>query len=401
MTGSNVVSGAPPIPSERGPPPLSLYIHIPWCVRKCPYCDFNSHEFQGVLPETAYVSAVLGDLEHEAGRIGGRQVQTIFIGGGTPSLLSGEAVRCLLSGVRARVAVATAAEVTLESNPGSVDGGRLMQYLEAGVNRLSIGVQSFRARQLAALGRMHSVDDALRAFETARRAGVSNINLDLMFGLPEDDLDGSLQDLSQAIALGPEHLSWYQLAIEPDTAFFATRPSYPTMTRYTRPTKRAARCCASAATSSTRFGLRARWGRMPPQPHYWEFGIIWGSGPGRTASSAISRAGASCAARNARSPCPINGSYMNGAGSLAAIVEGPPLTEAQLTVEFMMNALRLAAGFPLSLFTERTGLPVEAITDTLDAASERGLIEVRAGWIRTHRMGLPLPQRVGISLLSR
>ncbi|MGH8567201.1 MAG: radical SAM protein, partial [Gammaproteobacteria bacterium] len=152
MTGLNVVSGAAPSPSTPGPPPLSLYIHIPWCVRKCPYCDFNSHEFQGVLPEADYVSAVLRDLDHEAHRIAGREVQTIFIGGGTPSLLSGEAVGCLLSGVRARVEVAAPAEVTLESNPGSVDGGRLVDYQEAGVNRLSIGVQSFRARQLAALG---------------------------------------------------------------------------------------------------------------------------------------------------------------------------------------------------------------------------------------------------------
>ncbi|MGH8586536.1 MAG: radical SAM family heme chaperone HemW [Gammaproteobacteria bacterium] len=306
MTGPNVVSGVPPIPSERGPPPLSLYIHIPWCVRKCPYCDFNSHELQGVLPETAYVSAVLRDLEYEAGRIGGREVQTIFIGGGTPSLLSGEAVRCLLSGVRARVKVATPAEVTLESNPGSVDCGRLVDYQEAGVNRLSIGVQSFRARQLAALGRIHSVDDALRAFEAARRAGVSNINLDLMFGLPEDDVEGSLQDLSQAMALGPEHLSWYQLAIEPNTAFYRHPPELPDDDQVFGPTKLAAPCCASAATSSTRSRpTRAPGPNAVTTATTGSSGIIWGSGPGHTASSAISPTGASCAARNARSPCPI------------------------------------------------------------------------------------------------
>ena len=203
-------------------------------------------------------------------------------------------------------AVATAAEVTLESNPGSVDGGRLMQYLDAGVNRLSIGVQTFRSRQLAALGRIHGIDDALRAFETARRAGVSNINLDLMFGLPEDDLDGSLQTSRRRSRSDPSTCPGISSPLSPIRRFIATRPSYPTMTRYTRPTKRAARCCASAATSSTRSRpTRAPGPNAATTATTGSSGIIWGSGPGRTASSAISRAGASCAARNARSPCPI------------------------------------------------------------------------------------------------
>jgi putative oxygen-independent coproporphyrinogen III oxidase len=384
MTGANVVSGAPPIPSERGPPPLSLYIHIPWCVRKCPYCDFNSHEFQGMLPETVYVSAVLRDLEHEAGRIGGREVQSIFIGGGTPSLLSGEAVRRLLSGVRTRVKVAAAAEVTLESNPGSVDCGRLMDYQEAGLNRLSIGVQSFRARQLAALGRIHGVDDALLAFEAARRAGVSNINLDLMFGLPEDDVDGSLQDLSQAIALGPEHLSWYQLAIAPNTAFYRHPPELPdddqVFAAYEagRALLRERGYLQYEVSAYARAGAECRHNR-----NYWEFGDYLGIGAG--AHGKLSDLANGRIVRSAKRAKPL--SYMNGAGSLAAIVEEYRLTEAQLTVEFMMNALRLCAGFPLSLFTERTGLPVEAIEATLEEARERALIEVRAGWIRPTEWG--------------
>ncbi|MGH8576727.1 MAG: radical SAM family heme chaperone HemW [Gammaproteobacteria bacterium] len=377
MTGPNVVSGAPP-------PPLSLYVHIPWCVRKCPYCDFNSHEFQGALPETAYVSAVLRDLEQEAGRIGGREVQTIFIGGGTPSLLSGAAVRCLLSGVRARVKVATAAEVTLESNPGSVDGGRLVDYQEAGVNRLSIGVQSFRARQLAALGRIHGVDDALRAFETARRAGVSDINLDLMFGLPEDDVDGSLQDLSQAIALGPEHLSWYQLAIEPNTAFYRHPPELPdddeVYTAYEagRALLHERGYLQYEVSAYASAGAECRHNR-----NYWEFGDYLGIGAG--AHGKLSDLANRRIVRTAKRAKPL--SYMKGAGCPAAIVEGSPLTEAQLTVEFMMNALRLCAGFPLALFTERTGLPVEAITTTLDEAKDRDLIDVRAGWVRPTEWG--------------
>lgn len=376
--------GAPPIPSERAPPPLSLYIHIPWCVRKCPYCDFNSHELQGVLPETAYVSAVLRDLEHEAPRIGGREVQTIFIGGGTPSLLSGEAVGCLLSGVRARVAVATAAEVTLESNPGSVDGGRLVQYLEAGVNRLSIGVQSLRARQLAALGRIHGVDDALRAFETARRAGVSNINLDLMLGLPEDDVGGTLADLSQAIALGPEHLSWYQLAIEPNTPFYRHPPELPDDDEVFAAYEagRAMLCergyLQYEVSAYARPEAECRHNR-----NYWEFGDYLGIGAG--AHGKQSDLASRRIVRSAKRAKPL--SYMNSAGSPAAIVEGSPLTEAQFTVEFMMNALRLCAGFPLSLFTERTGLPVEAIKNTLDEAKDRGFIDVRVGWIRPTEWG--------------
>ncbi len=332
----------------------------------------------------AYVSAVLRDLEHEAGRIGGREVQTIFIGGGTPSLLSGEAVRCLLSGVRARVKVATAAEVTLESNPGSVDGGRLVDYQEAGVNRLSIGVQSFRARQLAALGRIHGVDDALRAFETARRAGVSNINLDLMFGLPEDDVDGSLQDLSQAIALGPEHLSWYQLAIEPNTAFYRHPPALPdddeVYAAYEagRALLRERGYLQYEVSAYARAGAECR-----HNLNYWEFGDYLGIGAG--AHGKLSDLPSRRIVRSAKRAKPV--SYMSGAGSPAAIVEGSPLTEAQLTVEFMMNALRLCAGFPLSLFAQRTGLPVEAITDTLDEAKDRGLIDVRAGWIRPTEWG--------------
>ncbi|MGQ0592265.1 MAG: radical SAM family heme chaperone HemW [Gammaproteobacteria bacterium] len=384
-----MVPDAPPIPSEGGPPPLSLYIHIPWCVRKCPYCDFNSHEFQGALPEAAYVSAVLCDLEHEAGRIGGREVQTIFIGGGTPSLLSGEAVCCLLSGVRARVEVAAKAEVTLESNPGSVDGGRLVDYQEAGVNRLSIGVQSFRAPQLAALGRIHSADEALRAFETARRAGVSNINLDLMFGLPEDDVDGCLADLAQAIALGPEHLSWYQLAIEPNTAFYRHPPQLPdddqVFAAYEagRTLLRGHGYVQYEVSAYARAGAECRHNR-----NYWEFGDYLGIGAG--AHGKLSELAERRIVRSAKRAKPLSymhGSYMNGAGSPAAMVEGSPLTEAQLTVEFMMNALRLAAGFPLSLFTARTGLPVAAIEATLEEARERGLIEVRAGWLRPTEWG--------------
>jgi oxygen-independent coproporphyrinogen-3 oxidase len=367
-----------------GPPPLSLYIHIPWCVRKCPYCDFNSHEFKGELPEAAYVSALLRDLEQEAGHIRGREVETVFIGGGTPSLLSGEAVASLLSGVRARVAVAADAEVTLESNPGSLDGDRLASYREAGVNRLSIGVQSFRTHELESLGRIHDAEDALRAFETARRAGLSNVNLDLMFGLPEDDREGCLADLAQAIALGPEHLSWYQLTIEPNTAFYRQPPALPDDDEVYGAYESGRALIRDHGYGQYEVSAYALPGaECRHNRNYWEFGDYVGIGAG--AHGKLSDPASGRILRRAKKAKPR--SYIEGAGSAAAVAQETSLSAAQLTVEFMMNALRLEAGFPLALYTERTGLPVAAIEDNLSEARERGMIALDAGWLRPTEWG--------------
>ncbi|MGH8566928.1 MAG: coproporphyrinogen-III oxidase family protein, partial [Gammaproteobacteria bacterium] len=245
-------------------------------------------------------------------------------------------------------------------------------------------VQSFRARQLAALGRIHGADDALRAFETARRAGVSNINLDLMFGLPEDDRDGSLQDLSQAIALGPEHLSWYQLAIEPNTAFYRHPPELPDDDEVFAAYEAGRALLRDRGYLQYEVSVYAREGaECRHNRNYWEFGDYLGIGAG--AHGKLSDLASRRIVRSAKRAKPR--SYIHDAGSPAAIVEESPLTDAQLTVEFMMNALRLAAGFPLSLFTARTGLPVAAIEGTLKEARERGLIEVRAGWLRPTEWG--------------
>jgi len=206
-------------------PPLGLYVHIPWCVRKCPYCDFNSYAGNAVPEEEAYVEALLADLARE--EAGGRVVETVFIGGGTPSLFSGGTIARLLSGIRETSNLAADAEITLEANPGTVDAAHFEAYREAGVNRLSIGVQSFDAGALQRLGRIHDPQQAVAAFQVARAAGFENINLDLMFGLPGQDPEAALQDLRQALALAPEHLSWYQLTLEPNTLFYSQPPRLP------------------------------------------------------------------------------------------------------------------------------------------------------------------------------
>lgn len=208
-------------------PPLSLYIHIPWCVQKCPYCDFNSHGLKNALPETEYVAHLLDDLAQDAHRIGDRPVTSIFIGGGTPSLFSEAAIAMLLEGVKARVNLSPDAEITLEANPGTLEAGRFKGYVQAGVNRISIGIQSFQKHHLSALGRIHNSDQALSAIEQAHQAGLNSFNVDLMHGLPEQSLDNALSDLSQAIDQKPAHLSWYQLTIEPNTPFYSKPPELP------------------------------------------------------------------------------------------------------------------------------------------------------------------------------
>src|SRR5512139_173473 len=208
-------------------PPLSLYIHFPWCVRKCPYCDFNSHELKSGIPETAYVETLLNDLEEELPRVWGRKVMTLFIGGGTPSLLSPEALDRLLAGIRARIALSPDAEITLEANPGTAEQQRFAEFRAAGINRLSIGVQSFNDDQLRKLGRIHGRREAINAAEMAHHAGFANFNLDLMFALPEQTVAQAREDVATAIALEPTHLSYYQLTLEPNTAFHHQPPPLP------------------------------------------------------------------------------------------------------------------------------------------------------------------------------
>ncbi|RTZ79468.1 MAG: YggW family oxidoreductase, partial [Gammaproteobacteria bacterium] len=267
--------GAP----EATSPPLGLYVHIPWCVRKCPYCDFNSHAAQGELEEQAYVDALLTDLARE--EAGGRVVETLFIGGGTPSLFSGEAITRLLQGIRDTLDLASDTEITLEANPGAVDAAHFEAYREAGVNRLSIGIQSFDGDALQRLGRIHDARQAVEAFETARAAGFENINLDLMFGLPQQKLEEALDDLRRAIALGPEHLSWYQLTLEPHTPFHRHPPPLPADDLVWEMQEQGLELLAKAGYGRYETSAHALVGwRCRHNLNYWRFGDYLGIGAG-------------------------------------------------------------------------------------------------------------------------
>jgi putative oxygen-independent coproporphyrinogen III oxidase len=365
-------------------PPLSLYIHIPWCIRKCPYCDFNSHEVRGELPEQAYVAALLRDLDDELPRVEGRPVISIFIGGGTPSLFSGEAIAILLEGVRRRLPLVSEAEITLESNPGTVMATHLQEYHAAGINRLSIGVQSFRDPQLQSIGRIHGQEEALAAYQAARAAGFDSINLDLMFGLPEDDLNGAMKDLTVALALGPDHLSWYQLTIEPNTAFYRWPPSLPDDEELLTIQQQGQLLLAAQGYAQYEISAYARAGkRCRHNLNYWEFGDYLGIGAG--AHGKITDHRRSSITRSAKRNNPKE--YIKTAGSAAALSDQHVLEAGQVVVEFMMNALRLKEGFSPSLFTSRTGLPYAILEPTLNEAAKRGFIEHQEDRIRPTELG--------------
>lgn len=350
--------------------PLGLYVHLPWCVQKCPYCDFNSHAKPAEVPERRYVEALLADLTMEAGAVQGRRIATIFIGGGTPSLFSGEAMQTLLDGIRARIPLAPAVEITLEANPGAVDAEHFARYRDAGVNRLSIGVQSLRAAQLKRLGRIHNPDDVMRAFVIARDAGFGNINLDLMHGLPGDRKGDSLRDLEGLLSFEPEHVSWYQLTIEPGTVFAQRPPKLPGHDRIAEEFD--AGCALLAARGFSRYEVSAftRPGRACRHNlNYWRFGDYIGIGAG--AHGKVSQADGVLRSVKRRSP----GTYMKSAGTAACNAESRWLVTRDFIPEFMLNALRLADGVERELFAARTGREDPRLAGLLAAA-------VKRGWLR-------------------
>jgi putative oxygen-independent coproporphyrinogen III oxidase len=358
-------------------PPLSLYIHIPWCVRKCPYCDFNSHEARGELPEDAYVAALLLDLEAALPRVWDRQVLTVFIGGGTPSLISVRALDALLAGVRARLPLAADAEITMEANPGTVEAEKFAGFRAAGINRLSLGIQSFNDRHLKALGRIHDAAEARRAAELALRT-FDNVNLDLMYALPGQTPDEAIADIAAAIAYAPQHLSAYHLTLEPNTYFHRYPPALPDDDDAAEMQDALEVQLAAAGYEHYETSAFARAGRRSRHNlNYWMFGDYLGIGAG--AHSKISFKNKCLRESRARQPK----AYLAQAAAGAVIPESRDITVPELPGEFMMNALRLNEGFDLSLFAARTGLELTRILPTLDQAETRGLLT------RNHQRAAP------------
>ena len=355
-------------------PPLALYIHIPWCLKKCPYCDFNSHEVRGAakhdIPEQAYVDALMADFEQTLPRVWGRRISSVFFGGGTPSLLSGAAVDAILAGVRARLPVNPDAEITLEANPGTVEATRFRDYRAAGVNRLSLGIQSFNPRHLKALGRIHDDVQARRAIDIAREH-FDNFNLDVMYGLPQQTLAEALADIETALAFDPPHLSAYHLTLEPNTYFHRHPPTLPdddsaADMQMAIEALLAARGYDNYETSA--FAKPKPDARCKHNLNYWLFGDYIGIGAGAHGKISFPER----ALREVRYRQPKQ--FMAQAMAGNAIQESHEITAADIGFEFMMNALRLTGGFEVSLFAQRTGVPFTRVLRSLDEAEQRGFI---------------------------
>lgn len=355
-------------------PPLSLYVHIPWCVKKCPYCDFNSHEQRGEIPEQPYVDALLNDLTDELPLVWGRAISSVFIGGGTPSLFSAEAMDRLMSGIRALTGLAPNVEVTMEANPGTFEQQRFKDYRATGINRLSIGIQSFDQRFLQALGRIHSADEARRAVDIAKQAGFEEINLDMMFALPGQSQDEALDDVRQAIACGTTHLSCYELTLEPNTLFARFPPELPADEQ--RADMQAAIVDTLSEAGFERYEISA-YARQSRQSHrsrhnqnYWQFGDYMGIGAG--AHGKISSAAEGTIVRRWKQKHPTR--YLEATTAEQRLGGQDLIALEDSALEFLMNALRLVDGFALPLFELHTGTSLLPWQGTINKAIEQGLL---------------------------
>lgn len=365
-------------------PPLSLYIHIPWCLRKCPYCDFNSHGRPTALPERDYVTALLSDLDREAERTAERTIETVFIGGGTPSLFAPESIARLLCGVAERVTLSDTAEITLEANPGTVEAVKFRGFRAAGINRLSLGIQSFDDRMLQRLGRVHDGAEALRAVDIARAAGFDNLNLDLMFGLPAQDVAAALADLTTAIGLGPEHVSWYQLTLEPGTAFFKQPPVLPDDETTWQIQQQGQCALAEAGYRQYEVSAYARDGRQCRHNlNYWHFGDYLGIGAGAHGKITDGLQGRVVRTAKVRSP----EVYLGLRTGTDAPTSEHEIVADERRLEFLMNQLRVRAGFREEAFPLCTGLPLDALEPALSGCVADGLLEREHGVIRCSEHG--------------
>ncbi len=370
-------------------PPLSLYVHMPWCVKKCPYCDFNSHGVKGGPPPYAeYVDVLLADLDADLRDFGaaahGRPVHSLFFGGGTPSLFTPDLIDRFLDGVRERLPLVDGAEITLETNPGTVEHGRFDGYLAAGVNRLSFGIQSFDDDKLRRLGRIHSADEAEAAVKSAQDAGYANINLDLMYALPQQTLAGAQADVARAVALQPTHISHYQLTLEPNTAFAANPPPLPDDDHAWAMQEACEEQLAAAGYGQYEISAYAQADRRCVHNlNYWRFGDYLGIGAG--AHGKLTRTDEGTVHRRWKTRHPK--AYLAAPGHADRLGGDGPVAIDELPFEYMLNALRLIDGVPLADFSERTGVPMERIAGALASARERGWLVEDAGHLQTTALG--------------
>lgn len=355
------------------PPPLSLYIHIPWCIQKCPYCDFNSHALKTTIPEAQYISALIDDLDTDLARYNmendPRKLHSIFIGGGTPSLITAPEIKRLLIEVEKRLPFADDIEITMEANPGTVEAGRFIEYREAGVNRISIGVQSFQQEKLEKLGRIHGKDEALRAARLAHEAGLNSFNLDLMHGLPNQSIDDALSDLKQAIELNPPHLSWYQLTIEPNTVFYYKPPTLPDDDDLWDIFEQGHQIISDAGyvqyeiSGYSKIGYQCR-----HNLNYWRFGDYLGIGCGAHGklSFADGRIVRTTKIKHPRGFLDLMKPYL---------IDEQEVADHDRPFEFFMNRFRLLEACPKQDFIDKTGLGLESIQETTDWAKEKKYLE--------------------------
>lgn len=357
-------------PETKHPVPLSLYIHIPWCVRKCPYCDFNSHTIRDNIPEKKYCQALLDDLGQDLSWVGGRRIESIFIGGGTPGLFSAEALDGLLDGVRRQVVLEDNVEITLEVNPGTVEYRKFADFFSLGINRLSIGVQSFNDRLLDKIGRIHDRKAAIKAAEAAHYAGFTNFNLDLMFGLPGQTTKEALSDLQTATSLEPKHLSWYQLTIEPNTFFYQNPPRLPPDDAIWETQIQGQHFLQ--AKQFVQYEISAYSQKQPCRHNlnYWRFGDYLGIGAG--AHAKLSRPDLARIIRLQKPRSPQD--YMQKAGAGAPLSKETRLDTADRILEFMMNALRLNKGVSRETFISRSGVDIDSIEPRLEEGVRKGLL---------------------------
>lgn len=365
------------------PIPLSLYIHIPWCVRKCPYCDFNSHEAKQEVPEQRYIAALLADLEAELPHVWGRPIESIFIGGGTPSLFTGAGIDRLLSGLRERLPIRPGTEITLEANPGTFEQERFTQFREAGINRLSIGIQSFQDNKLNALGRIHNGGEALKAAQIAKNAGFENFNLDLMFGLPAQTTAEALRDLELAIQQGASHISWYQLTIEENTFFYHQPPKLPADEHLWEIMQAGQSLLAESGYMQYEVSAYAHEFReCRHNLNYWQFGDYLGIGAGAHGKLTMPNGEIF---RHSKYRHPEK--YMATALAGNARSNTTTLERDALLFEFMLNAIRLKAGFSQNLFENRTLLDFNEIQDQLEQQIQDGLMKKTNNHYQTTEKG--------------